>query len=50
MKKSFQYKMGRTCKFCGEGQTREKGTPAYYEEIDDYAHVDCAHKHGISDV
>lgn len=41
--------MSRSCDFCGEGQTPEKGTPAYYDEIDGFAHVDCAHERGISD-
>lgn len=41
--------MSRTCQFCGEGDTREKGTPAYYDAIDGYAHVDCAHQRDISD-
>jgi hypothetical protein len=41
--------MARTCHYCGEGPTSEKGTPAYYDELDGYAHVDCAHANGVSD-
>lgn len=41
--------MSRTCEFCGAGQTHAKGTPAYYEEIDGYAHVECAREHDVGD-
>lgn len=41
--------MGRTCQFCGDGQTREKGQPAYYDDIDGFAHVECAREKGIGD-
>jgi hypothetical protein len=41
--------MSRTWQFCGDEQIREKGTPAYHDEIDGHAHVDCAHANGIGD-
>lgn len=40
--------MARTCAVCGNGKTREQGTPMYYEAIDGYAHPECARKEGFN--
>lgn len=39
--------MSEACEFCGEGDTDDRGEPMYYEELDIYAHMDCAIEEGV---